>query len=181
MRKYVLSAVATFLLFTAHAQWRIQNPGFTSDTVGFYEMSLPDKNTVWAVCYDGKGGLLSGNPTLSFTRTIDGGNTWIPGQVGSDKTLRFSNITAIDGQEAWVAMHKIGSFVPFYGFGFDKGGGGIFHTIDEGLTWEHTAPGELFDNNSVPRFVHFKDKNHGIAVGDPNSKPTFQEMDGQII
>ena len=25
------------------------------------------------------------------------------------RTLRFSNISAIDGQEAWVAMHKIGS------------------------------------------------------------------------
>ena len=168
MKKNLLAAVAIFVMFTANAQWIPQNPGFTSDTVGFYEMSLPDKNTVWTVCYDGKGGLLSGNPTLSFTRTIDGGNTWIPGKVGSDRTLRFSNISAIDGQEAWVAMHKIGSFIPGFGYGFDKGGGGIFHTTDGGISWEHTNPGELFDNNSVPRFVHFKDKNHGIAMGDPN-------------
>jgi photosystem II stability/assembly factor-like uncharacterized protein len=88
--------------------------------------------------------------------------------MGTDKTLRFSNISAIDGQEAWVAMHKIGSFTPATGAGFDKGGGGIFHTTDGGITWEQTNPGELFDNNSVPRFVHFKDKNHGIAMGDPN-------------
>ena len=168
MRKYVLSALATFLLFMGHAQWLPQNPGFTNDTVGFYEMSLPDKNTVWAVCYDGKGGLLSGIPTLSFTRTVDAGATWIPGKVGSDLTLRFSNISAIDGEEAWVAMHKIGSFVPNYGYGFDKGGGGIFHTTDGGVNWEHTAPGELFNNSSVPMFVHFKDKNHGIAMGNPN-------------
>src|SRR5688572_18475611 len=118
MRKYLLTAAVLFIIFTARSQWIIQNPGFTSDTVGFYEMSLPDQNTVWAVCYDAKGGLLSGNPTLSFTRTIDGGATWIPGKVGNDRTLRFSNISAIDGQEAWVAMHKIGSFVPFFGFGF---------------------------------------------------------------
>jgi len=168
MRKYVLSALASCLLFTAQAQWLPQNPGFTNDTVGFYEMSLPDKNTAWAVCYDGKRGLLSGIPTLNFTRTLDGGTTWIPGKVGSDLSLRFSNISAINGEEAWVAMHKIGNFVPNYGFGFDKGGGGIFHTTDGGINWEHTAPGELFDDNSVPMFVHFKDKNHGIAVGNPN-------------
>lgn len=168
MRKYVLSALATFLLFSAHAQWLPQNPGFTSDTVGFYEMSLPDKNTVWAVCYDGKSpGLLSTRAILSFTRTTDGGNTWIPGKMGNDQTLRFSNISAIDGQEAWVAMHKIGAVPSSYYGSFGKGGG-VFHTIDGGVTWDHTEPGELFDNNSVPRFVHFKDKNHGIAVGDPN-------------
>jgi len=169
MKKLLLAATVFFLSFTSGAQWLPQDPGFTQDTVGFYEMSLPDKNTVWAVTYDGKGGLLSGNPTLSFTRTIDGGNTWIPGKVGNDRTLRFSNISAIDGQEAWVAMHKMDySTIPTLGYvGFGKGGG-IFHTIDGGVSWEHTNPGELFDNNSTPEFVYFKDKNHGIAVGDPN-------------
>ncbi len=168
MKKFLLSAVSSAFLLTVNAQWRVQDPGFRNDSVGFYEISLPDKNTAWAVCYDGWFGLLSGKPILDFTRTTDGGNTWIPGKVGSDRTLRFSNISAIDGQEAWVAMHKIGTFNPLTGAGFDIGGGGIFHTTDGGLTWEHTSPGELFDNNSVPRFVHFKDRNHGIAMGDPN-------------
>jgi photosystem II stability/assembly factor-like uncharacterized protein len=169
MKKHLLSVVAIFYMLTAGAQWQPQNPGFTQDTVGFYEMSLPDKNTVWTVCYDGKFGLLSGKPILNFTRTVDGGNTWIPGKVGSDKTLRFSNISAIDGQEAWVAMHKMDySTIPTLGYvGFGKGGG-VFHTTDAGVSWEHTEPGDLFDNNSTPEFVYFKDKNHGIAVGDPN-------------
>ena len=167
MRKHLLSAVATFLLFTANAQWQVQNAGFTNDTLGFYEMSLPDKNTAWAVCYDGKGGLLSGRPVLDFTRTTDGGATWIPGKMGTDKTLRFSNISALNSEEAWVAMHKMGPVPNNLFLSFGKGGG-VFHTTDGGISWEHTNPGELFDNHSVPRFVHFKDKNHGIAVGDPN-------------
>jgi photosystem II stability/assembly factor-like uncharacterized protein len=158
MKKYVLSAVAIILLFTANAQWQVQNAGFTKDTLGFYEMSLPNQQTAWAVCYDGKNGLFSGRPVLDFTRTTDGGNTWIPGKVGTDRTLRFSNISAIDGQEAWVAMHKIN---------FSKGGG-VFHTIDEGVTWEQSNPDELFGNNSSPNFVYFKDRNHGVAMGDPN-------------
>lgn len=171
MKKIILGAVIMFTMFTASAQWLIQNPGFTQDTVQFYELSLPDENTCWGVCYDFNGGLLGPRPTLSFSRTINGGNTWIPGKMGSDKTLRFSNISAINGNEAWVAMHKRGPVPGNYAVGpqgsFERGGG-IYHTIDGGVTWEHTLPGELFDNNSVPRFVHFKDRNHGIAVGDPN-------------
>src|SRR4028119_1675567 len=105
MKKLLLAATAFFLLLTSKAQWLQQNAGFTNDTLGFYEMSLPDKNTAWAVCYDGKRGLLSGRPVLDFTRTTDGGATWIPGKMGTDRTLRFSNISAIDGLDAWVAMN----------------------------------------------------------------------------
>src|SRR5215218_6517762 len=131
MRKYVLAALAIVLMVTANAQWIPQNPGFTKDTVQFYEMSLPDKNTVWAVCYDFNGGLLGPRPTLSFTRTTNAGNTWIPGQMGNDKTLRFSNISAINGDEAWVAMHKRGPVPGNYAVGaqgsFERGGG-VYHT-----------------------------------------------------
>jgi photosystem II stability/assembly factor-like uncharacterized protein len=168
MKKNLLTAFAFSLMLTANAQWRTQNPGFTNDSVGFYEISIPDKHTAWAVCYDGWFGLLGGKPILDFTRTTNGGNTWKTGKVGTDKTLRFSNISAINGQEAWVAMHKIGTFTPTGGYGFDIGGGGIFHTTNGGHTWKHIKPGQLFDNNSVPRFVHFKNKNQGIAMGDPN-------------
>jgi photosystem II stability/assembly factor-like uncharacterized protein len=171
MKRLLLSASACLALLFAKAQWVVQDPGFRNDTLGFYEMSLPDKNTAWAVCYDAWFGLLGGKPILDFTRTTDGGTTWIPGKMGTDRTLRFSNVSAIDGNEAWVAMHKIGPVRGNYEVGPTGSfsyGGGIFHTEDGGTTWEHTSPGELFDSNSVPRFVHFKDKNHGIAVGDPN-------------
>ena len=167
MKRKLLTAVAFIMMITANAQWLVQNAGFTNDTLGFYEMSLPDKNTAWAVCYDGKLGLLSGRTVLDFTRTTNGGNTWIPGKMGNDNSLRFSNISAIDGQEAWVAMHKMSSVPNNLFLSFGKGGG-IFHTTDAGITWEQSNPGELFDNNSVPRFVHFKDQNHGVAMGDPN-------------
>jgi len=47
-------------------------------------------------------------------------------------------------------------------------GGGLYHTTDGGLTWEKSSPTEIFDENSFPNFVYFKDRNHGIAMGDPN-------------
>jgi photosystem II stability/assembly factor-like uncharacterized protein len=157
MRKYVLTAVAFILMFTANAQWLQQNAGFTNDTLGFYEMSLPNKNTAWAVCFDIKASLNRGRFILDFTRTTDGGATWIPGKMGNDHTLQFSNISAIDENEAWVAMNK--RFTT---------GGGLYHTTDGGVTWGKSNPYEIFDENSYPNFVHFKDKNHGVAMGDPN-------------
>jgi len=157
MKKYLLSAVSIFLMLTAGAQWLPQNAGFTNDTLGFYEMSIPNKNTAWAVCFDIKCGLGCGRFIQDFTRTTDGGATWIPGKMGNDPSLDFSNISAIDENEAWVAMNK--RFT---------GGGGLYHTLDGGLTWEKSNPAEIFDGNSFPNFVYFKDKNHGIAMGDPN-------------
>lgn len=157
MKKLLLSAVAIVAIFTANAQWLQQNAGYTNDTLGFYEMSIPNKNTAWAVSFDIKCGLGCGRFIQDFTRTTNGGATWIPGKMGTDKTIEFSNISAIDENEAWVAMNK--RFT---------GGGGLYHTTDGGATWEQPNAGEIFDDNSFPNFVYFKDRNHGIAMGDPN-------------
>lgn len=157
MKKIFLASVTMFTMFTASAQWLEQNAGFTNDTLRFYEMSIPNKNTAWAVCFDFRCGLGCGRFIQDFTRTTDGGATWIPGKVGNDPSLDFSNISAIDENEAWVAMNK--RF---------QTGGGLYHTTDGGLTWEKSNPTEIFDENSFPNFVYFKDKNHGIAMGDPN-------------
>jgi photosystem II stability/assembly factor-like uncharacterized protein len=157
MKKKLLSAVAIFLIFTANAQWLNQNAGFTNDTLGFYEMSIVNKNTAWAVCYDGKAGLNNGRFILDFTRTIDGGSTWVPGKMGNDQSLQFSNISAVSGKEAWVAMNK--RFIT---------GGGLYHTTDAGITWAQSNAGKIFDENSFPDFVYFKNHKIGIAVGDPN-------------
>ena len=159
MRKSLLSAIAlVVLIFTANAQWQIQNAGFTNDTLGFYEMSIVNKNTAWAICYDGKAGLFSNRLILDFTRTTNGGKTWTPGKMGNDSSLQFSNISAISGKEAWVAMHKLNGIT----------GGGLYHTTDGGITWTQSNRGQIFDENSFPNFVYFKDRNKGIAVGDPN-------------
>lgn len=159
MKKKLLSAAAILLIFTANAQWLNQNAGFTNDTLGFYEMSLPDKHTAWAICYDGKLGLGSGRLVLDFTRTKNGGSTWMAGKMGNDSTLEFSNISAVSDKEAWVAMHKLNGIT----------GGGLYQTKDGGITWKQSNPGTIFDANSFPDFVYFKNKNKGLAVGDPNN------------
>lgn len=145
-------------MFTAKAQWLNQNAALMNNALGFYEMSLPNKHTAWAICYDGINGLGSGRLVLDFTRTVNGGQTWISGKMGNDNTLEFSNISAVSEKEAWVAMHKLGGIT----------GGGLYHTRNAGVTWTQSNAGQIFDNNSFPNFVYFKNKKHGLAMGDPN-------------
>lgn len=158
MKKFILPVAIIFLGLPAYAQWQSQDAGFTKDTLGFYEMSIVNKKTAWVICYDGKRGLFSNRLILDFTRTTNGGETWVAGKVGNDTTLQFSNISATSDKEAWVAMHKR----------FGAMGGGLYHTTDGGVTWTQSGAGEIFDNNSFPDFIYFKDHKKGIAVGDPN-------------
>ncbi len=159
MKKHLLFAVAFFLTICTNAQWLEQNAGFSANPLGFYEMSIVNRHTAWAICYDGVNGLFSNRTILDFTRTKNGGNTWIPGKMGNDSSLQFSNISAISEKEAWVAMHKLNGIT----------GGGLYHTKNGGVTWTQSNAGQIFDANSFPDFVHFKNKNKGIAVGDPNN------------
>jgi photosystem II stability/assembly factor-like uncharacterized protein len=164
MKKILSCSFALLLIIAAKAQWIQQNAGFTNDTLGFYEMSLPNKNTAWAVCFDIRRGVNAGKFVLDFTRTTDGGATWKPGKMGNDFTLQFANISAIDEMEAWVAMNKR----------FNTGGG-LYHTVDGGVTWTKESADEIFDDNSYPNFVHFRTdgngqaRNKGMAMGDPNN------------
>ena len=160
MKKIVLLITLSLSTTFAKSQWINQNAGFNDDILGFFEMSIVDENTVWAIAYDGIGGLLGGQRhILDFTRTTDGGTTWVPGVMGTDTTLAFSSIQAISATEAWVCMHKLDL----------SGGGGIFHTTDGGVTWNQSGTGAIFDNTSFPNFVHFKDAMNGVAGGDSNN------------
>lgn len=157
MKNLVVKIFSICFILSVKAQWIDQNAGFVNKTLGFYEFSIVDQNVVWAICYDGVGGLFGSNPTLDFTRTINGGTTWIPGTMGTDMTLAFSNISAISSTEAWVCMHKMSGT-----------GGGLFHTTNSGLTWTQSNVGVIFNNSSFPNFVYFKDALNGIAGGNAN-------------
>jgi len=160
MKKHVLAAFMIGSVMTAKAQWIPQNAGFVNDTLGFYELSYASKDIVWTSCFDIKAFVNGGRFILDFTRTTNGGETWIPGKVGvgNEQGLQIANITAISKEEAWVALNK--RYLT---------GGGLYQTIDAGLTWQKSNADNIFDENSYPNFVHFKDKNKGIAQGDPNN------------
>lgn len=158
MKKQLLSLAGACLMFSAmQAQpWLPQDLGMPTGSLGVTDLNAVDANNVWVIMYDGSG---SGANSIDFSHTTDGGVTWMAGTVGTDTgTYQFSNLSAISGTNAWVAR-------------FDKingAGGGLWQTIDGGVNWTQNNVGNIFDANSFPNVVDFKDSLNGWCMGDPN-------------
>lgn len=135
----------------ANSAWLPQSTGFTSQFRGILDISIVDPLTVWAVSYDGT----SGTMTKDFTKTTDGGNTWIPGVIDALSNHDVANISAIDDQTAWVAMYDA------------NGGGGIYKTIDGGASWNQQTSASFSNASSFANVVHFFNANDGFCMGDP--------------
>lgn len=151
----VAAALVAFTNLSSAQSWTLQSLGLPTGSLGVTDLDAVDADNCWVICYDGSGG---GANSIDFSKTNDGGNLWTAGTVNSDTILRFSNISALSGTEAWVAMfnNQVGA------------GGGLFHTTDGGLTWPQSNAGSIFDANSFPNVVHFNDPLNGWAMGDPN-------------
>ena len=65
--------------------------------------------------------------TSSFgvMNSTDAGETWIPDTIEVAENFAPGDISAIDGEKAWVAVYDA------------NGGGGIYNTIDGGQNWNH--------------------------------------------
>lgn len=85
MKKILLSISFFSLTFFSNAQsWVEQGPTFPAAQRGINEITIVDANTVWCLGYDGEPISASHPETLNiqeFTRTIDGGVTWISGTI----------------------------------------------------------------------------------------------------
>src|SRR5580765_2370003 len=105
MKRKLLSTVIMLsaVIATASGQWIEQATGFLSPSRGITDISAADQNVVWVAAYDGTG---TGQNVIEFSRTVDGGNLWVAGSVGSDTTFGFSNIQAINDSDAWVCMYN---------------------------------------------------------------------------
>ena len=102
--------------------WIVQASGFTTPSRGIHYMCAVDSNIVWATGYDGSAG---GATINEFTKTVNGGDLWVPGEVLGGNTYGLGNICAIDGNNAWVAVYK--------GSGSQDNNCGIYKTTDGGL------------------------------------------------
>ncbi|MCX6251589.1 MAG: T9SS type A sorting domain-containing protein [Bacteroidetes bacterium] len=156
MKRTLLFVIAFFAItFGSYAQWLIQNTGFTTQYRGISYISIVNSNVVWAIAYDGSGG---GQTINEFTRTTDGGTTWIPGSVLGGTTYGLGNISAIDGTTAWVALYNKGT---------QDNTCGVYKTTDAGVTWTH-QPNVLVGSAAFADNVHFWNANEGMAHGDVN-------------
>jgi photosystem II stability/assembly factor-like uncharacterized protein len=91
----------------------------------------------------------------TYLRTIDGGETWTPGQVPHATELDFRAVVAFSADEAFLMSAGPGDLSR------------IYHTNDGGQLWDlqftNSNPKGFFDS------MVFWDSKHGIVLGDPIS------------
>ncbi len=154
MKKVLLSAMVLASTATFAQGWTVQSTGFAEPSRGISNIDIVNPSTVWALAYDGTS---STNDIQEFTRTTDGGNTWIPGTIPEADGLILTNVSAIDGMTAYVGA--VSRDVP--------GFGGLFKTTDGGASWEGLNEENYLDEDSFFNVVHFFDANNGVTEGDP--------------
>ncbi len=158
MKKILLSAFALLVSSSAFSQyWSTQNTTFATPSRGISGMEVFDANTVWAFAYDGT---TPTNNIQQFTKTSNGGTTWISGTIDvGDPDMTITNVSGVSGTTAWAgALLSTAS----------DGLGAVYKTVNGGTTW--TAQ-QTFSTSgqSYLNFVHAFDANNAIAGGDPES------------
>ncbi len=163
MKKILLAILLVFCLM-ANAQtpnfWHEKATGFTDADKTLNSISIVDANTIWANEFD----FTNQDYTLkTFTRSTDAGETWTTGSInlepipadGSSIGLGISSISAASASTAWISVYPDSA-----------GTGGIWNTIDNGVSWQKQTTTQFSDPASYTDFVHFWDANNGVALGD---------------
>ncbi|MEP7127558.1 MAG: T9SS type A sorting domain-containing protein [Chitinophagales bacterium] len=163
--------VTLFLAASVSAQWIEEPTGFATASRGINQIVITSHDNAWATAYNGSG---SGSTNVrDFTRTTDGGATWVAGTVTAAPTnYSWSCLSAVDENTAWAMFYKNTSTAT----------GGIYKTTDGGTSWTQQGAGVIFTTSSIsfPDVLHFWDANTGVAVGDPvnNEFEIYYTSDG---
>jgi photosystem II stability/assembly factor-like uncharacterized protein len=162
MKKLLLYFLVLSSIGASAQYWTEKASGFTNINSTLPSISIVDANVIWAVSTVGTGN--------SFTKSVDGGNTWTSGFItlGGATALNVSNISAFSATTAWVSA-SVSPSTPLQG---------IWKTVDGGANWTRQATA-LFNTtpDSYVDFVHFwVDGQTGICVGDAKTGDTVFEI-----
>ncbi|TAH43591.1 MAG: T9SS type A sorting domain-containing protein [Bacteroidetes bacterium] len=150
----VFSLFAISLSVSAQGTWVPQATGFTPVSTGVTYISAVDTNVLWIAAYDGVDTSIK---RQDFSRTIDGGLNWVAGLVPAPSTFANCMIFGLNADTAWSMLYDASSVY----------GGGIWKTMDGGLSWTQQDSGIIFsDPLSFPNVVHFWNDSVGFAMGD---------------
>jgi len=130
---------------TAQPGWEEKNCGFSTPDL-LHMPDVVDGNVVWVLSSP-----LS-RPSLEFSRTTDGGATWIPGTVtGASGTP--TAIEALDALTAWVGYKTtvLGDRAR------------IYKTTNGGTTW--VLQSTAFNQSGYINDIHFFDADNGRRHG----------------
>lgn len=136
------------------SDWIPQASGFTNSSRGVKYLCAVDSLTAWGTAYDGA---TTTNYIQEWTRTEDGGNTWISGTIPNCAGLEPSMIFAVNNTTAYCPMYRQSGSKPQ----------GIYATFDGGTTWARQTTASFTNSASFPNVVHFFNANDGFCMGDP--------------
>ncbi|MBK8562434.1 MAG: hypothetical protein IPN76_03570 [Saprospiraceae bacterium] len=150
----------TLLLLTLswnslQAQWTGLGTGISAPPRSLFGLSVVNENIVWGFSWDE----INIAPSKEFTRTLDGGQTWIPGFLDEvDAGLYSGHVFAFNADTAWLSTSSLQNPVT----------GKVYKTTDGGETWVWVDT--LFNGfNQAPTAIHFFDAEKGVAFGAPFS------------
>lgn len=155
MKKLLLCSLFLAAATTQAQFWTAKPTGFTTASRGINGISIVDANVVWAKAYDGSGG---GAHIREYTRSTNGGETWVPGSVnvaGIQAGTDISSITAVSSTNAWVSTNPSA-----------QGGTNGIYVTTNGTSWSKQTTA-AFTSASFANFVHFWNANNGVCMGDP--------------
>jgi photosystem II stability/assembly factor-like uncharacterized protein len=136
--------------------WEEKSTGYLSTSTSTPQISYASPEVIWTYGAAGDG---SGDFYQVWSRSTDGGETWVSGNIDvGSADLAIGDIQAVDANTAYVAVfaNAAGIF------------GGIWRTTDGGLTWQKQASASYNSGtDSFANWVHFWDANLGLTMGDP--------------
>jgi hypothetical protein len=134
--------------------WVSRASAFNNFPRGINYIHTVDSLVAWATDYDGT---TPSNPIQEFTRTSNGGETWISGMIPDCSGLSPSMIFALDASTAYCPMFRQSGSNPQ----------GIYMTVDGGVSWTRQVSAGFSNTASFPNIVHFFDSERGVCMGDP--------------
>ncbi len=150
------------LLTTVSGQWATQWHAYPEPRK-VYQISIADPSHVWLLMADS---LVPSQPSTQYSRTLNGGSTWIPGNLSLPSGWSVQMIKALNGNVAWACVQLPADT-----------GGTIYHTTDGGQNWTPQPSAVFFTG---PRIVHFWDADTGLCIGNPHADhfEVFTTYDG---
>lgn len=136
------------------SEWKPQASGFTEASRGVKYLHAVDSLVAWGTAYNGAD---LTDVIQEFTKTVDGGNTWVMGKVNGTVGLEPSMVFALSKDTAYIPMYRTEGSLPM----------GIYQTKNGGTTWTRQSTASFSNTASFPNVVHFFDKNNGFCMGDP--------------
>ena len=105
MKKLLLITSLFFIYLGSNAQslWFSQSSNFTDLSSGVRNICAVDSNVVWMTAYDGSG---VGLPRQDYSRTVDGGATWVANTIPTSAVWDCAMINAVDANNAIKRMKR---------------------------------------------------------------------------